>query len=542
MKWQYEEIFMGNSANFIIITAGDLAQENSGKNSSNSPTGINVSKLESDCACPVNDLILVSSSQSSDGNSKFEDDCACPTDRLTLTSSKVSVSTNAVPYILPSLHANHLSDNFSLVFNPHGQAGVVALNQAAFSLLQAFRSPKTLPEGAASIGNHPEAMMAAHRLAQLSLLQPIGSQVQLTHSPPKTLTAWLHVTNECNLRCPYCYVHKTADDMSVERGKEAVEAIFRSALANGFHGVKIKYAGGEATLNFHTVLILHDHARQLADRYNMNLDSVVLSNGVAISNRIIDEMKARGIRLMISLDGVEEFQDVQRPFINGHGSFQHVERSLDRLSAHNFSPSISITVSNRNLKGLPKVVEYVINRKLPFTINFYRENECSTSFTDLHYQDDAIISAMKEAFDVIEANLPPHSLLGALIDRAQLESPHDRPCGVGNSYLVINHKGGVAKCHMELETPITDVSAADPLRVIRSDQIGLQNPSVDEKEGCRECNWRYWCAGGCPALTHRVTGRFDVKSPNCHIYKAIFPEVLRLEGLRLLKYGAKMPI
>jgi type II secretory pathway component PulL len=33
----------------------------------------------------------------------------------------------------------------------------------------------------------------------------------------------------------------------------------------------------------------------------------------------------------------------------------------------------------------------------------------------------------------------------------------------------------------------------------------------------------------------RATGRYDAKSPNCYIYKALFPEIMRLEGLRLLK-------
>lgn len=35
-------------------------------------------------------------------------------------------------------------------------------------------------------------------------------------------------------------------------------------------------------------------------------------------------------------------------------------------------------------------------------------------------------------------------------------------------------------------------------------------------------------------VAYRATGRYDRKSPNCNIYKAIFPEVLRLEGLRLI--------
>jgi uncharacterized protein len=65
---------------------------------------------------------------------------------------------------------------------------------------------------------------------------------------------------------------------------------------------------------------------------------------------------------------------------------------------------------------------------------------------------------------------------------------------------------------------------------------GLQNLPVEERAGCQECTWRYWCGGGCPLLTYRMTGRYDRKSPNCHIYQALFPDVLQLEALRLVRY------
>jgi uncharacterized protein len=529
---------MSSLGKYIIISASDLTSKSVQNLAPIDNSDQIISKMEQDCACPTDDLVLISDSQRFKKTVWLEDDCACPTDGLSLECSSQRIQ-ETIQYAIPPLQTSELNNEFSLVFNPLGHAGVIVLNREATALLRSFEQPKALRDVA---GQSSEAFFALYRLAELNLLQPIDSQVQVRHSQPKTLTAWLHVTNECNLCCPYCYVHKSADHMEVERGKQAVEAVFRSALANGFQRVKLKYAGGEATLNFHTVLILHDHARGLAQEHHLELDSVVLSNGVALSGRMITELKARGIRLMISLDGVGEYHDKQRPFVNGKGSFSHVEKALDRLSAQDFVPSISITLSNHNLKGLAETVNYVLKRGLPFTINFYRENECSAAFIDLNYQDEMIISAMKEAFAAIEEDLPFHSLLGAIIDRANLDAPHDRPCGVGNSYLVINHKGGVAKCHMELEQAITDVSAPDPLQLIRIDQIGLQNPSVDEKEGCRECHWRYWCAGGCPALTYRVTGRFDVKSPNCHIYKVLFPEVLRLEGLRLLKYGAQLPV
>ena len=82
------------------------------------------------------------------------------------------------------------------------------------------------------------------------------------------------------------------------------------------------------------------------------------------------------------------------------------------------------------------------------------------------------------------------------------------------------------------------MNVVDPLSLVRADTVGIQNVPVDEKEGCRTCEWRYWCAGGCPLATFRATGRYDVRSPNCNIYKALFPVAVRLEGLRLLKYYA----
>ena len=56
----------------------------------------------------------------------------------------------------------------------------------------------------------------------------------------------------------------------------------------------------------------------------------------------------------------------------------------------------------------------------------------------------------------------------------------------------------------------------------------------------RDCEWKYFCTGGCPLESYRATGRYDVKSPNCNIYKTIFPEALRLEGLRLLKEAGEL--
>jgi uncharacterized protein len=183
------------------------------------------------------------------------------------------------------------------------------------------------------------------------------------------------------------------------------------------------------------------------------------------------------------------------------------------------------------------VVRYALERNLTFSLNLFRENECAASFGDLQYAEQAMIAAFQQAFTVIEEQLPPWSVLGVVLDRGQLLQPRLRSCGVGHDYIVVNQRGEVAKCHMAIEQTLGDVFRSDPLMLIRQDLSGIQNVLVEEKEGCRQCTWRYWCTGGCAVATFRATGRYDIQSPNCNIYKALYPAALRLEGLRLLKYA-----
>lgn len=350
------------------------------------------------------------------------------------------------------------------------------------------------------------------------------------------LSSWLHLTDRCNLRCAYCYLPHVREDMSTETGYAAVDAIFRSALANGFKGVKLKYAGGEPLLRFSLIEELHNHALLLAKKNGLKLEGVVLSNGTLLTIDIVERLRSLGLKMMISLDGLGQYHDSHRPYAGGRGSFADVAEAVEIALLHGLIPNVSVTVSSRTVEGLPGILTWILERDLPFSLNFYRENELSASHEDMRLDEQKIIQGMLSAFKMIEENLPRRSFLGGIIDRANLSEAHTHTCGVGQNYLVFDQNGQVAKCQMHIRKPITDIHVADPLSIIREDRTGIQNLSVEEKEGCKTCEWKHWCAGGCPLATHRATGRYDVKSPNCNIYKALFPEALRLEGLRLLKY------
>jgi len=471
------------------------------------------------------------------------EDCACASTSTHLRLGKTYEWGNSLSntiYTAPreSFFIEGLPDEFSGLFNPFSDGGLAAVNSSARQVYDFFKTPQKSSELVQNFPDYSERELgqALALFNQLGLLVENNKpQVRQTH-PSTKLTAWLHVTDACNLACPYCYLKKSGHAMDEATGFAAVDAVFRSALAEKFQTVKLKYAGGEATLNFPLVIKLHDYATQLAEQHQLGLEAVILSNGAAFTDERIREIKQCNICVMISLDGLGASHDVQRPFVNGRGSFLAVNKGIERLIEADYKPHLSITITSRNIDGVADVVKFALDRELTFSLNFYRENECSVGFDDLRYNEAQMIEGIFKTFRVIEENLPPWSILGSVLDRGQLVEARTRPCGVGQDYLVINHLGGIAKCHMEIEKTVTDVKVRNPLAVVRADLNGAQNPSVEEKEGCRDCQWRYWCTGGCPVATFKATGRYDVKSPNCNIYKAIYPEALRLEALRLLKY------
>lgn len=467
--------------------------------------------------------ILADNSVSAGGGSDC--DCACP-QALTIDSPQ-PLAPDTIIQCDENLGQIRLSDEYSAVFVP-SFSRVVVLNQAALALLQELRTAcpvATLP---------PEALDAVQQLFALGLLRERGS-VRKAPPPPDELVAWLHVTNACNLRCTYCYVEKTDEAMPAETAYAAVDAILRAARTHGYQRVLLKYAGGEASLNLPLVEEIQRYATAQAN--GIAVRGVVLSNGVGLTRNKLQRIVDMGLRLMISLDGPEEYHDAQRPRRGGQGSFAAVMASIERAKAMGVDLTVSVTVTGHSVAGLPQIVAWLLERDLQFSLNFYRENDCSVSFSELQINEQHLIEGMRAAYRVIEQHLPNYSLLGTLIDRANLGAAHSRTCAVGENYMVIDHHGNVAKCQMEMQRPVTSIWADDPLTVIRLDQTGVQNLPVEQKEGCRECQWRFWCAGGCAIATFRATGRYDIKSPNCAIYQALYPDVIRLEGLRLLQSG-----
>lgn len=494
---------------------------------------------------PRGTLIALSGSDVPDGRQMLVyscEDCACPVSHTELDKHDIPDPRLCGPLVRArDTVAIDLDDEHVALFGPFGNGGVVVVNHSARDLLDALERPTDL-DGLVGAGfdRDPAAEVLA-RLLAADLAHPTGAAPVQQFRQSRELTVWLHVTNACNLACPYCYVAKSRESMDVATAEETIDAIVRSAVTHGFRSIRLKYAGGEATLNKQVVLAVHKRAEKLCDQAGLGLSAVLLSNGVAISEEFAATLAAHRVSVMISLDGIGAAHDAQRPTLGGQASFDRVARSIERLRTAGVAPHLSITITGRNVAAIAPVVRFALDRELTFSFNLFRDNSCASGADDLQFEQEAMIEGLRAAFAVIEEMLPPWSVIGSILDRGQLLKPRQKSCGVGDDYVVIDQHGRIAQCHMDLATTLGDVREVDPVGAIRAGSAPIKNLLVEDKAGCRDCTWRNWCSGGCSVATFLATGRYDVRSPNCGIYKSIYPEAVRLEGLRLLRYARRDP-
>lgn len=454
-----------------------------------------------------------------------------------------------LPENCQGIYQEDFKDGYKLYFNFENPSGVALLNKEAQNILGLVDGKRNIKEIFAILSAQEGKEIKIENLADFFYLRnffytldrlglvsiPELKKDQHNYSP-SSLSVWLSVTNQCNLACEYCYVDKSKSALSEEMGKKAIDKIFTTALKHKFREVIIKFSGGEPLLELPLVFKLADYALQKSVETRVRVRFLLLSNGTLIKSAAVGGLKKRNIRVIISLDGIGQWHDKQAKYRDGRGSFQEVAKTIDLLIAKDFPPSIIGLVSALNLKGLPELVNYLIKKKLRATFNFIRTT--SLAGKEIIPENNDLIKKMKEVYAIIKKNLPSYRLADGLTNRTpHLDSKNFFSCGIGRNYIVVDSNGDILPCQMCLGNKgekLGNLGQTDDLLEI-TQKAASMNPPVDEKNTCRDCLYRYVCQG-CPIFSKTFFGSFEEKSPYCQAYKALIPEVIRIEGERLWRY------
>jgi len=476
---------------------------------------------------------------------RCECDCACPNPVLVEVQQRIRDSISVVRnsrhvrniQLSPDLYTRCLPEIGAFSLLGIQGSGILVIDSFWRDLFPFFQRSISMTELKQGFRQWPIDILEniLGILLTYDVLRSPDINIYQTSETEKVLSAWLSLTHRCNSSCSYCFITKGQEKMDEAMAAKSVDAVFRSALSYGYSRVKLKYAGGEPTLNFAALKVAQEHAEAWMQDSSINLETVLLTNGLYLPDDFIDYLINHDIGVLVSLDGLGSYHDNQRRAKNRNLSANAVLETIERLTQRGISSFISVTITPQNIDGLPQLVEYLLEKELYFGFNFYRDPGLGNSSVQ-QVDHNLLIDGLLKTFEVIKQQTPRFSLLSSLADRADLRFSHQRACGAGENYIVVSPDGKICNCQMEMQFPITTFDHENPLAVLRSDESRLKNLHVDQKDGCRECVWRYRCGGGCPREAYHAYGSFDSKSPLCDVYQAIFPEIIELEALRLLKY------
>lgn len=145
----------------------------------------------------------------------------------------------------------------------------------------------------------------------------------------------LHVSNDCNLRCKYCYAsgghyNNARGLMSHETAKEFVEFCVRE-----FKQIRnIVFFGGEPFLNPSVIMyVCHMFDIMYKEgKINYLPKFGAITNGTIFSTQIMEIINRYFSFLTISIDGPREINDANRIDVFGAGSYDRITRFIEQVS------------------------------------------------------------------------------------------------------------------------------------------------------------------------------------------------------------------
>lgn len=330
---------------------------------------------------------------------------------------------------------------------------------------------------------------------------------------PFKLSATFIVTDDCNLRCRYCYEEKKDHHrMPLEVAKQGVDFILKNY--GSFPGVNWEFIGGEPFMEIDLISEITEYIReaQKDHKYADNYLFGFSTNGTLFGDEKVRNYLTRDRRHMsvgLSLDGCKTIHDYNRnnSFCTAMKYFNWWRRNFPWCS----------TKSTLNREALPYIEEsirfMIDNLKLEYIyMNTVYEDIWQPSDPALYYEQ-----LIKVADFLIEDNRYQRHYV-SLFDEfltMKIENNHGW-CGTGNSMVAIDWEGKVYPC-LRFQTlskrelyAIGDVWGGIDLNRLKPFKY-CHNLRDD---ACTTCDIKSGC-GHCKALDFDVIGNLFTRVKYC---------------------------
>ncbi len=191
---------------------------------------------------------------------------------------------------------------------------------------------------------------------------------------PDVRLGYFILSENCNLACKYCFVGSDAcgagnssiKNMTRQVAERAIDVFARQLeLSSTDYKVEqsdIIFFGGEPLLQFDVLVYVVERARELAKERPVlaNTQFAVITNGTLLDEARILQLRDLDVAVSISIDGFTEEANEMRIDKAGHPTYGRVVEVLDLFNSLDVpAPSLSITLSEKTIEDLPRMVELI---------------------------------------------------------------------------------------------------------------------------------------------------------------------------------------
>jgi uncharacterized protein len=322
---------------------------------------------------------------------------------------------------------------------------------------------------------------------------------------PRVHALSLAVAQKCNMGCTYCYAQGGAfgappQNMPLKTALDAVELLFRETRPGD--QVSLSFLGGEPLLNRSVIRAATEHAAALATVRKSALKLSITSNGTLIRPDDFEFFETHGFAVTISLDGVGDFHNRQRPFKDGRGSYQQVvERirpGLDQQRRMQVSARVTVTPKNLDLVQTLEAFVGMGFHSVGFSplLNAPAGGELDREQLAIMLEQMITCGRRFESAIVAGRRYSFSNMVTALKELHRgTHNPY--PCGAGVGYFGVDADGVLYACHRFVSDEYhifgTVENGVDRAR----QDAWMKERHVNHQVPCRDCWARYLCGGGC---------------------------------------------
>jgi len=311
----------------------------------------------------------------------------------------------------------------------------------------------------------------------------------------------LYLTEDCNLRCTYCFVPKKPRSMTREVALQAVDFLLNQAISGTLRRVEITFFGGEPFLRADLMEEVIRHARRPGPRgHRASVTFAATTNGTLAGPRIEKLIREARMKLLISLDG-DEAANAHRPFVNGRPSLELVSRNLPGLVAAAAWSTCRMTYHPESLNLLANV-RHALALGAPSVV---LSPVVEADWTGCEQRLEAALDELERWFlsECRAGRLPPLELTWqALRQWHYVQQGGSRPartCGIGTSLLAVTTDGQVLPCHRFLHMRHAALGHVESPQ-LSDDRWQYVHLSSRDILGCETCLAEPVCGGGCRVL------------------------------------------